>query len=112
MVIHHSRSTSAVFLKNVVAKDPTQYAGKLIRGSGNVIQIQQFHNPTWALVVVMDDNANVAVVAYDGDAGSIVKGDTVTFVGTPVCEWDYQNLMNGTTQSVLYDGVSLTKQSQ
>lgn len=44
---------------------------------------------------------------YEGMTGSIVEGSSVSFVGLPICEWNFSNVNNGQTQSILFDGVSL-----
>jgi hypothetical protein len=94
---------------SLLHKNPTRYAGDLIRISGTVTQIRQYNDPTWALMIIEDEDGNIDTVAYNGDTGNIVENDYVTVVGTPICEWDFQNLMNGYTPSVLFDGVSITK---
>lgn len=92
----------------MILKQPALYTQNLYANSGTVMVIHQFANPTYAQVQIATPNGNQAVVMYEGDTGSIVQGSTVNFVGLPVSQWYFPNLGGGTTDSILFDGVSLT----
>lgn len=92
----------------MILKQPNLYTQKLYENSGTVVVIHQFSNPTYALVQIDTPKGNQAMVMYEGNTGSIVQGSPVDFVGLPVSQWYFPNLGGGTTDSILFDGVSLT----
>lgn len=95
----------------MLLKDPTSYASELYRNTASVVEIHQYHNPNYAIVQVMIDSGSEegdsAVIMYEGTTGSIVQDSEIQFVGLPVSEWDFSNVSGGTTQAILFDGVSL-----
>ncbi|WAH39475.1 hypothetical protein [Alicyclobacillus dauci] len=111
----YSKAINHALTIPMIMKDPSSYATTLYQNTGTVTEIHQYHNPDYAMVQVVVDSGSEAgaeaIVMYEGSTGSIVQNSQVQFVGLPVTEWDFSNVSGGTTQSVLFDGVSLKQLS-
>jgi len=78
-------------------KNVQKYAGEFLQFRGEIIQIEERNGRTF--LIVMDTDWNVYYLVYLGEV-DYLKGDTVRFVGTPVCKYSYDNVGGGTTNSI------------
>lgn len=94
----NSKITTRHLFKNI-----TPYLNKMVKVSGEVVQVQEEETDigTIANVHIMDDNGNSIIGIYMGSTGDILDGDRVTLRGVPSLSYSFQNVGGGTTLAIM-----------
>jgi hypothetical protein len=93
-------------------KNPEPYFDKMASFSGHVIDIEETQledKTTIASVHVMDENKQSFEVLLYKETGDILEDDRVTFWGTPVGLWSFENISGGFTNSQFFIGSHIEK---